>query len=32
MYKKAGFKLAKEFDNNAWGKTLTEQMYEMTIK
>lgn len=32
MYKKAGFKLVKEFDNHAWGKTLTEQMYEMTMK
>lgn len=32
MYKKAGFKLVKEFDNNAWGKTLTEQMYELTIE
>lgn len=31
MYKKAGFKLVKEFDNHAWGKTLTEQMYEMTM-
>ncbi len=31
MYKKAGFQLVKEFENNFWGKALIEQNYELKL-
>lgn len=31
MYKKAGFKLVNETENNSWGKTLIEQKYELKL-
>lgn len=31
MYRKAGFKKVKEFENNAWGKSLVEQNYELEL-
>ena len=31
MYRKAGFRKVKEFENHAWGKSLIEQNYELNL-
>ncbi len=32
LYEKYGFKLCKECENNQWGKTVSEQMFELTLE
>jgi len=32
LYEKFGFRLSEQFEGNQWGKTVTEQMFELSLR